>query len=130
MKIQLRQVSATASEATLGSHRIVIDRPVEKGGSDAGPMGGQLFLASVGGCFMSTLLAAIRAREAAISNVRLEVIGIHADPPTRFAALELHVNADTEDRESLQRLVAIADHGCVMMNTLRGTLDLKILINQ
>ena len=58
-----------------------IDRPAAKGGGDAGPMGGELFLAAVGGCFMSNLLAAIRGREADISDVRVEVVGILADSP-------------------------------------------------
>ena len=61
MQIQIRQTSPTTSETTIRGHRVTIDRPIEKGGTDAGPMGGELFLASVGGCFMSTLLAAIRA---------------------------------------------------------------------
>jgi len=72
MKIQLRQISASASEATVGRHRVSIDRPAAKGGTDAGPMGGELFLAAVGGCFMSNLLAAIGARQANISDVSVE----------------------------------------------------------
>ena len=48
MKIQVRQVSASTSEATFRTHHVLIDRPVEKGGTDRGPMGGDLFLASVG----------------------------------------------------------------------------------
>src|SRR5580693_256835 len=118
MKVHLRQISASASEATIGRHRVLIDRPAAKGGGDAGPMGGELFLAAVGGCFMSTLLAAIKAREAEISDVRVEVLGSLADSPTRFAALELRVAAESRDQELLERLVGIADRGCIMMNTL------------
>jgi len=81
MKIQLRQISASASEATIGRHRVPIDRPEAKGGTDAGPMGGELFLAAVGGCFMSNLLAAIRARHADISDVSVEVLGSLAASP-------------------------------------------------
>jgi putative redox protein len=128
MKIQLCQISASASEAAIRRHRVQIDRPVEKGGADAGPMGGELFLAAVGGCFMSNLLAAIRAREAAVSDVRVEVVGFLTDSPSRFAGVELRVAAESRDRELLERLVEIADRGCVMMNTLRGTLDLKVLV--
>src|SRR5271154_5102446 len=84
MNIQLRQISASTSEATIGRHQVLIDRPVAKGGSDAGPMGGELFLAAVGGCFMSNLLAAIKAREAEIGDVRVEVVGALADSPARF----------------------------------------------
>ena len=51
MKIQVRRTTPSASEATIRGHAVMIDRPVAKGGTDAGPMGGELFLASVGGCF-------------------------------------------------------------------------------
>lgn len=128
MKIQLRQVSASTSEATMGRHQVLIDRPTAKGGADAGPMGGELFLAAVGGCFMSNLLAAIRAREAEISDVRVEVAASLADSPARFAGVELRVAAESRDRELLERLVEIADRGCIMMNTLRGKLDVRVLI--
>jgi len=128
IKVQIRQVSTSTSEATLRTHHVLIDRPVEKGGADAGPMGGELFLAAVGGCFMSNLLAAIKAREAAISNVRSEVIGILTDSPARFQAVELYVTADGPNQEPLEKLVEIADRACILMNTLRGKLDIRIRI--
>ena len=128
MKIQVRQVSASTSEATLRTHHVLIDRPVEKGGTDRGPMGGDLFLASVGGCFMSNLLAAIRARGEQISDAHLEVIGTIAESPARFSALELYVTADGANPELLEKLVEIADRGCIMVNTLRGKLDVRIRI--
>jgi putative redox protein len=128
MKIQLRQVSASTSEATLRTHHVLIDRPVEKGGTDMGPMGGDLFLASVGGCFMSNLLAGIRARGEQVSDARLEVIGTIAESPARFSALDLYVTADSANHELLEKLVDIADRGCILMNTLRGKLDVSIRI--
>jgi len=130
IKIQLRQISASTSEATIGRHRVLIDRPAGKGGTDAGPMGGELFLAAVGGCFMSNLLAAIGARAEEISDVRVEVAGFLAASPTRFAGVELRVGAESRDPDLLERLVEIADRGCIMMNTLRGTLDVKVLIGR
>ena len=38
------------------------------------------------------------------------------------------VAADSGDPELLERLVGIADRGCIMMNTLRSTLDVRVLI--
>jgi putative redox protein len=128
MKIQLRQISISTTEATIRTHQVLIDRPAEKGGADMGPMGGELFLAAVGGCFMSNLLAAIKAREAQISDVRMEVIGTVTGSPACFSAVELHVTADSLDRDLLERVVEIADRGCIMMNTLRGKLDLRVRI--
>jgi putative redox protein len=91
-------------------------------------MGGELFLASIGGCFMSNLLAAIKARGAEISDVRTKVIGTLADSPARFSAVELYVTAETANRELLEHLVEVADRGCIMMNTLRGKLAVILRI--
>lgn len=128
IKIQLHQVSTSTSEATIRDHQVLIDRPVAKGGTNMGPMGGELFLAAVGGCFMSNLLAAIKAREAEISEIRTEVIGTLADAPVRFEAVELNVTAVSVDRELFERVVEIADRACIMMNTLRGKLDVRVRI--
>jgi putative redox protein len=127
MKIQIRQISTSASEAAIRQHKVQIDRPAAKGGADAGPMGGELFLAAVGGCFMSNLLAAIVARKAEVSDVHVEVVGTLADPPARFSAVEVRVTAEAGDPELLERLIEVADRGCIMMNTLRGTLDMRVL---
>jgi putative redox protein len=129
-KVQIRQISATASEAIMGKHHVLIDRPEEKGGTDEGPMGGELFLAAVGGCFMSNLLAAIKARGAKIAGVQTEVVGILSDSPSRFSTIELHVSADGPDCDLLEKLVEIADRACIMMNTLRGAIELKISVGR
>ena len=126
VKVQLRQVSASATEVTMGKHQVLIDRPAAKGGTDLGPMGGELFLAAAGGCFMSNLLAAIKARGADVSGVQTEVIGTLAESPARFTVLQLRVTADNADRELLEKLVEIAKRACIIMNTLRGTLELTI----
>ena len=128
IKVQVSQISATTSEAAIREHRVTIDRPVSKGGTDAGPMGGELFLAAVGGCFMSNLLAAIKARDAGIANVRTEVTGILDGTPARFVGIDLEVSADGSNRELLEKLAEIADRACIMTNTLRGKLDLNVRV--
>jgi putative redox protein len=128
IKIQICQTSASTSEAAIRQHRILIDRPTSKGGEDQGPMGGELFLAAIGGCFMSTLLAAIKAREADVSEVQAEVIGSLVDSPARFSAVEVCVSARYSDRELFERMVEIAEKGCLIVNTLRGKLELTVRI--
>ena len=125
MTIQLGPVSRTTTEAMVRAHRVLIDRPVDKGGTDLGPMGGELFLAAIGGCFMSNLLAAIRARNSDVSDVRTMVIGTIESTPARFSAVEVHIEAKGSSEE-IERLVEIADRGCIMMNSLRGKLDMSI----
>jgi putative redox protein len=128
LAIQIRQTGAATSEAGIRQHKVLIDRPTSKGGDDQGPMGGELFLASIGGCFMSNLLAAIRAREADVSDVRTEVIGSQAEAPARFISVELCVSANHSDRDLFEKLVEIAERGCVMVNTLRATLEVTTRI--
>jgi putative redox protein len=128
MKTHIRQLSDSTSEATIRQHKILIDRPTAKGGQDQGPMGGELFLAAIGGCFSSNLLAAIKVREADVSEVQVEVIASLADAPARFVAVEVSVSARYSDPQLFEKLVAIAEKGCIMMNTLRGKLDLTIRI--
>ena len=128
IKIAIRQTSACTSEADIRQHKLSIDRPVAKGGDDQGPMGGELFLAAIGGCFMSNLLAAIRGRQADVSDVQTEVTGALAESPARFTAVEINVTAKYSDREQFEKLVDIADRGCIMMNTLRGKLDIKVRV--
>jgi putative redox protein len=126
LTVHLRQASHSLAEATIRNHRVLVDRPVAKGGSDLGPMGGELFLAAIGGCFMSNLLGAILAREANISEVKVEVTGTLADGPARFVGVELLVTAGNADQELLDKFVKIADRGCIMMNTLRGILHTEV----
>lgn len=128
MTIALHHVAGSVSEAAIRHHRVAIDRPLAKGGSDAGPMGGELFLASVGGCFMSNLLAAIKAREAPVNGVQLEVTGTMESAPARFTGIDLAVTSDCRDRELIEKLVQIAERSCIMVNTLRDKLELRVRV--
>jgi len=77
---------------------------------------------------MSNLLAAIKARGEDVSNVQTEVVGTLADSPARFASIEVSVIAENASPEVLERLVTIADRGCIMMNTLRDKMDVRIRV--
>ncbi len=128
IKVELRQTGNATSEASIRHHKVLIDRPTAKGGDDQGPMGGELFLAAIGGCFMSNLLAAIKTREANVSAVHTEVTGTLVDAPTRFECVEVSVSAEYSDPDLFAKLVEIAERGCIMVNTLRGKLDLTVRI--
>jgi putative redox protein len=89
-------------------------------------MGGELFLAAIGGCFMSNLLAAIKVREAPVKDARVEVAGTLEGTPPRFTSVDVVVSAACDDASVLAKLVEIADRGCIMMNTLRDKIELRI----
>jgi len=120
------QTGPSSSEIAIRGHRVAVDRPLSKGGTDAGAMGGELLLGALGGCFMSTLLAAIAAREVGASEVVATVEGTLEDAPSRFTAVALHVRARCADADALAKLVAMAERGCIVANTLRGAVALTV----
>ena len=60
LQASLEQVGPTTSKAKVRSNAVLVDRPLDKGGADEGPLGGQNQLIALGGCFTSHLLATIR----------------------------------------------------------------------
>lgn len=126
----VRQIGLSASEGTIRQHHVVIDRPEAKGGGDHGPMGGELLLASLGGCFMSNLLEAIRTREANIRDVSIDIVGNLEGTPPRYIAIELQIRADFDDEDFMQKLVTISERSCIVANTLRPAVDLTFSIRQ
>lgn len=130
VQVRIDQTAAATSTAQVRGHRISVDRPLEKGGEDRGPMGGELILVGLGGCFTSNLLAAIRTRQAAVSGVSTTVTATLAENPSRFAAIDLAVSAECNDAALLQKLVTIAERACIAANTLRDGVNLTVRVAQ
>ena len=126
VRATLQQVENITSMATARTHTVLVDRGVAKGGFDRGPAGGEYLVIGLGGCFTSHLLAAIRAREANMANVRVEVTGTMDGVPERFTAFTLDVVADCPDVELGRKLVTIAGRGCQVVNTLRGAATVAV----
>ena len=63
--VTVDQLDHSSSKGQARDHTLTMDRPEPKGGQDKGPMGGEALLMGLGGCFMSNLLAAAKARAAA-----------------------------------------------------------------
>ena len=126
IKIEIQQAGEITSEASIRNHKIVIDRPEAKGGTDKGPMGGELLLAGLGGCFMSNLLAAIAARDLEAKDMNLEVTGVLEQNPPRFTAATLTISGKYTDKEEIQRLADMSQKACISSNTLRGAIDINI----
>src|SRR5262249_13962471 len=79
-------------------------------------------------CFLSNLLAAIRARDLKIDQVAASVTGILEGSPPRFASIGMRVSMPDADRDEAHKLIEIADRGCIMMNTLRDKLDVAVTL--
>jgi len=130
LQASLEQVGPTTSRATVRSHTVLVDRPVDRGGADEGPVGGEYQLIALGGCFTSHLLAAIRAREFEISAVKVEVTGTLDGNPERFTEFTLSVSATCDDIELLRKVVLIAERACQVVNTLKPAAQVTVTVQQ
>lgn len=122
----VNQLDHSSSQGKARDHSLTMDRPEPKGGQDKGPMGGEALLMGLGGCFMSNLLAAAKAREIPISDARLEIAGELADSPARYTAIHMRVSARCGATGELPKLSTIAERGCIVANTLRNAVELTI----
>ena len=128
LRIDLEQDGLSTTKATVRSHTVFVDRPTAKGGADRGPQGGEYQLVALGGCFSSHLLAAIRAREAPVSQLRVTVSGTMDGSPERFCSFVLSVEAVCDDCELLEKLVSMAERSCQVTNTLRQSAPIEVTV--
>ena len=128
VKVNITQTGEITSRATMRSHSVTIDRPEAKGGADKGPMGGELLLAGLGGCFMSNLLAAIGARDVEASNIQVEVEGTLEEAPPRFSAMSLTVTGEYSDMDEIKRLAEMSEKACISANTLKGSVQISVIV--
>ena len=124
--VNVDQQDHTSSHGEARGHTLVMDRPEAKGGQNKGPMGGEALLMGLGGCFMSNLLAAAKAREVEISDARAEIAGELSDGPVRYTEITMRVSARSQPADALEKLVTIAERGCISANTLRNAVALSI----
>jgi putative redox protein len=126
--VNVDQVGPTASEGKARQHKVVMDRPEAKGGENRGAMGGENLLMALGGCFMSNLLAATKSRESDVTDVKMRITGTLGTAPPSYTAVEMKISADYSDREQMEKLVTIAERSCIVANTLKNAVDLKITL--
>lgn len=81
---------------------------------------------SLGGCFMSNLLAAAQARDMALDGVQLHVSGTLEGAPVRFSTISMQVRVPDRFAEKIQKLVTIAERACIVANTLKPAVNLTI----
>ena len=126
--INVKQISPYTTEATVRSHTTLIDRPEAKGGTDRGPMGGEMLLVALGGCFMSNLLEIVRTREAAISDISMDVVGTLEGTPARFTAVDMQISATHNNRDQLEKFITMAERGCIVTNSIGPAINLTFTI--
>nr|WP_159047573.1 OsmC family protein [Streptomyces antibioticus] len=108
-------------------HTLTIDRPKEKEGTDAGPMGGELLLLALGGCYVSTFLAALKAEnpQADASEITFQVDGSLVTAPTRFCEITVQVSAPAALQDLIAKPLLKAERGCIVHNSIRDAITVR-----
>lgn len=118
----------TAARTTIRDHQLITDRTIEKGGGNQGPMGGELLVASLGACFMSNLIAAFQGRGIEAKGLSANVTGTLEGTPPRYQKMAMTVSGQGVDRKEMEKMVLIAERGCIVANTLKQFMEVTIEI--
>ena len=95
-------------EIEMRQHRLIIDEPEDKGGTDRGPMPAELLAASLGSCTAITMEMYAARKEWGLGTVEVSVEFTEAtvdDPPTFDVRITLGAQLSKENRD---RLLTIA----------------------
>jgi putative redox protein len=120
-EVRVRLVEGFTGMVSARTHTVTVDRRVERGGADLGFTGGELLLAALGGCFLTTLAGAAEARGIVLHRVDVAVRSVEAQGPARYTdvTIDADVDADAPDEE-IDKLLVIAERGCTVSNTLKS----------
>ncbi|KMS66770.1 hypothetical protein ACZ91_67815 [Streptomyces regensis] len=125
--VSLRPVGGSVVVGRARDHTLTIDRPKEKEGTDAGPMGGELLLLALGGCYVSTFLAALKAEnpQADASEITFQVDGSLVTAPTRFCEITVQVSAPAALQDLIAKPLLKAERGCIVHNSIRDAITVR-----
>jgi putative redox protein len=70
----------------------------------------------------------VRTRGSDVPDVRVSVAGTIGGVPERFESMALRVSAKYSDAELMRKLVAMAERGCLVTNTLRDAVLISVEI--
>ncbi len=128
--VTVRHGKGFQAEASARTHRILIDRPTELGGEDAGMTLGELFLSSLGTCTLLTVLTFCKNNGIPIDGGEIHVEAEMAEHPRRIGVIRQRlVLAGPLDAALSERLLRVAK-GCAIHNTLEHRPELRLTIQR
>ncbi len=122
-------------EIEMREHRLIVDEPVEKGGTDLGPMPAELLAASLGSCTAITMEMYAARKEWGLGTVEVAVDFTEAtvdDPPTFDVRIILGGQLSDENRDRLLTIAgkcpvhkALKDQDVVIHDSLEFVEDVE-----
>ncbi len=128
MEIKVKYLEGQKFQVESGQHRLLIDQPKEKGGSDQGMSPLEVFLSALGSC--AGAYAKMYCQNAGIDTQNLEVsvtAALTSDRPLRFQEIKIKISlgVDLGDRKSA--LLSFVKN-CPVHNTLKANSSVEFTI--
>jgi putative redox protein len=128
IEVETHNVSGKVTAlGTAGSFTLVVDRPVEAGGSGKGFNGGQLLYLAVAGCISNDLFRDAPQFGVTLKQVAVRVVGYFAGDPAVSGPITYDVEVSgSGGRDALQRLVEHVERIAEIPNTLRRVTEVRL----
>lgn len=123
--VRTRWTGGMRAVSDAAGFEIVVDEPLEHGGTDTGPQPTDLLLASVGSCVALSMAFVARKRGIELQGLEIEVVGTYQG--LEFARIVATIRSGAP-REVLAELVPEAERVCYVSNTLRHSPELVVEI--
>ena len=78
---------------------------------------------------MSNLIAAFQGRKLEAKELSITVKGRLEGTPPRFQKMAMEVRGNATDRDQMEKMVTIAERGCIVANTLKQFMDVEISVS-
>lgn len=128
MSLTVKHVEARRFEATCRGHSLVVDQPMQDGGSDKGMSPVELFNASLACCVADSAATFLMRRIPDLQSLVVQSDWQYADNPHRVVAMHIHIavprGLTDPERKGLQRVL----DQCTVSNSLKGVPKIDILI--
>jgi len=117
--MDVRFVAGEAYEVAVRGHRVIVDQPVDAGGTDSAPTPTELFVASLATCVAFYAGRYLTRHGFSRDGLGVSVdYGMATDRPARVATVHLTVRAPADlPAERRSALAAVAAH-CTVHNSL------------
>jgi uncharacterized OsmC-like protein len=126
MKISL--IEKVKFQAECRSHNVIVDQPIEDGGTDAGMSPVELLVASLGTCIGYYITVFCQRHEIPTDGLKVELAWEFAEDPHRIGSIEARIKLpaklDEKKKAGLLRMV----RGCTVHNTLESKPETKIIL--
>jgi len=117
-------------EAMTGKHKLIIDLPPEKGGTDEGMAPPDLFVASLGSCIGVYVVRYCQNAKIDTEGCAISLDWSLSDDKKSIAAVEVKIRLPKADPGPRARAVLEAARSCLIHNTLHGGLNVDISLEQ